>query len=88
MKFSVQFNYHGLHRIICQDEAGTHTGEWASYRSLAILQHRGKTYVEGSSYGLLPTSELVYELTSHATKLDSAQEYIDAEGRDRRAEVK
>lgn len=73
MKFSVQFDHQGRHRILCQDEAGTHTGEWAHFSSLAILQHRGKTYVEGSPFGLLPTSQVVYELTPHATKLDSSR---------------
>ena len=38
MKFSIQFDYHGRHRIVMDDGVGgIHTGEWAGYRSLATL---------------------------------------------------
>lgn len=89
MKFSVQFDYHGRHRIVMDDGVGgVHYGEWAGFRSLATFTAQGKTYIAATSYGLLPQSETVYELSAPLpTTLDKSMEYIDAQGKDRQAEV-
>lgn len=71
----IQFNHYGQFRIIAED--GT-KGRWSSYRSLATLEHGGKTYIAGSEYGLLPKAEVVYEFTELPTTLahDATEEEV------------
>lgn len=82
MDLNIQMDYNARHRIILQesDSSLVVEGEWADYRSLAILQHNGKTYIAGTAYGLLPKAETVYEISAVDTTLDMSMQHIDAQG--------
>lgn len=82
MELNIQMDYHARHRIILQesDSSLVVTGEWADYRSLAVLQHNGKTYISGTEYGLLPQAETVYEINPIETTVDMSMQYTDAQG--------
>ncbi len=77
--FKLQMDYNGRFRILHKSGA---TSEWTHYRSLATLEHDGKTYVAGSEYGLLPKAETVYEVTALPTSNDASFEWTDRFGAD------
>lgn len=84
MELNIQMDYNARHRIILQesDSSLVVEGEWADYRSLAVLHHNGKTYISGTAYGLLPKAETVYDITPVETTIDMSMQHIDAQGAD------
>lgn len=90
MELCVQMDYHARHRILLQEDDHNLRqveGEWADYRSLAVLQHNGKTYIAATEYGLLPKAETVYEITAKETTVDMSMQYTDAQGVNHQAEL-
>lgn len=78
-KFSIQFNFHGDLRIV-HNPSGE-TGEWANYRSIAVLKLNGKTFIAGSDYGLLLPAETVFELSEALpTSIDEVMHKADCWG--------
>ena len=83
--FSLQFDYRGNFRIVLTPPAPAKhfvASEWKSYTSIATLVHEGKTYIAGSSYGLLPNDEQVFEVTSVPTRMDNSKEWENTQGED------
>ena len=79
-KFSIQFNFHGDLRIV-HNPSGE-TGEWADYRSIAVLKLNGKTFIAGSDYGLLLPAETVFELPEALpTSIDDSQSWKNRVGK-------
>jgi hypothetical protein len=77
--FSLQFNFHGDLRIV-HNPSGE-TGEWADYRSIAVLKLNGRTFIAGSDYGLLP-AETVFELSEALpTSIDDSQSWKNRVGK-------
>lgn len=78
--FSLQFNFHGDLRIV-HNPSGE-TGEWADYRSIAVLKLNGKTFIAGSDYGLLLPAETVFELSEALpTSIDDSQSWKNRQGK-------
>lgn len=64
--FSIEYDGHGRFRIVAPD----HTpGDWCPYTSAAVLLWQGKTYLAGSTYGILPGNEVVYEVRPLETRV-------------------
>ena len=77
--FSLQSDYYGNFRIT--HSSGV-TGEWADYRSIAVLKLNGKTFIAGSDYGLLLPAETVFELSEALpTSIDDSQEWKNRQGK-------
>ena len=81
---SLQCNYDAQIRIVHPNGM---IGRWAEFSSIATLTVDGKTYIAGSSYGLLPKSEVVYEVTELPTEFDESFGHIDRYGRKHNLEV-
>lgn len=81
MKFMFQVNSEGRFRIALETDDGDMVfGDWiANYSSLATLTHEGKTYIAGTTYGLLPHSETVYEVAAQPTIVEPEPDATEAE---------
>jgi len=79
-KMSLQFDYRGNFRIVHNPPGAKHfvASEWKTYTSIAVLVHEGRTYIAGSSFGLLPNDEQVFEVTSVPTSQDYSKEWENA----------
>jgi hypothetical protein len=86
-KMSLQFDYRGNFRIVHNPPGAKHfvASEWKPYTSIAVLVHEGRTYIAGSSFGLLPNDEQVFEVTSVPTSIDKSKEWTDQGGMDMHA---
>lgn len=71
MKFEFQMRDDGFFRFLLHDGQEVIVySDWAQYRSLAILNYKGKTYIAASEYELLPRSNTVYEINEQDTTLN------------------
>jgi hypothetical protein len=87
LKFSLQLNWNGQLRIVCQEDEHVHYGDWVDYRHIATLTIHDTTYIAGTAYGLLHKSEIIYKIEEQSTTLDDSMQYIDARGVDHECEL-